>query len=101
MKKKTTADVHDDLRPEYPADFFRAMKPNRFAGLPKEGLIVVLDADVSRAFRSSRAVNTALRSMMKRKTSAVASKQSPAPSRATAKGSSSKAVRLARAGKKR
>jgi hypothetical protein len=34
MKKKVSVDcdLDDDLRPEYPAEFFRDMKPNRFAG---------------------------------------------------------------------
>jgi hypothetical protein len=43
MMKKISADcdLNDDLRPEYPAEFFRDMKPNRFAGtelITKEAL---------------------------------------------------------------
>src|SRR5215212_3056158 len=46
MKKKT-ADS-DELRPEYPKEFFQSMKPNRFAGGGERR--VILDADVAAVF---------------------------------------------------
>jgi hypothetical protein len=61
MKKKT-ADS-DELRPEYPKEFFQSMKPNRFAGGGERR--VILDADVAEVFDSSEAVNTVLRSTIK------------------------------------
>jgi len=48
MKKKELSDLDDDLRPHYPAEFFRNMKPNRFAGMDlkfKGRPPIVLDAD--------------------------------------------------------
>ena len=64
MKKK--ADTEDDLRPEYPPEFFQNMKPNRFAGKElhyKRGII--LDADVAEVFETSEEVNTVLRSAIR------------------------------------
>ena len=65
MKKKVSpeGDLDDDLRPEYPAEFFRNMKPNRFAGMDlkfKGRPPIVLDADVAEVFDSPEAVNTAV-----------------------------------------
>ena len=46
MKKiKNPESNVDELKSEYRFDYRKA-KPNRFAGLPKESLIVVLDSDV-------------------------------------------------------
>lgn len=45
---KKADETGDDLRPEYPPEFFRDMKPNRFAGKDlhyKRG--VAVDADKS------------------------------------------------------
>jgi hypothetical protein len=60
MKKKELSDpdldLDDDLRPHYPAEFFRNMKPNRFAGMDlkfKGRPPIVLDADVAEVFDSS------------------------------------------------
>jgi hypothetical protein len=61
MKKKI-ADP-DELRPEYPKEFFKSMKPNRFAG--KDTRSVTLDADVAEVFDSSESVNAVLRSAIK------------------------------------
>jgi pimeloyl-ACP methyl ester carboxylesterase len=33
MKKKSSPELHDDLRPECGPDFFKTMKPNRFAAV--------------------------------------------------------------------
>jgi hypothetical protein len=61
MKKKT-ADP-DELRPEYPREFFKSMKPNRFAG--KNPRSIILDEDVAEVFDSSESVNAILRSTIK------------------------------------
>jgi hypothetical protein len=50
----------DDVRAEYHFDYRKA-RPNRFAARSKDRLIVVLDPDVSRVFKTPEAVNTALR----------------------------------------
>jgi hypothetical protein len=70
MKKKESSDpgLDDDLRPEYPAEFFRNMKPNRFAGMDlkfKGRPPIILDADVAEVFDSPEAVNTVLRTVIK------------------------------------
>lgn len=64
MKKNAPEPEDDDLRPEYPPEFFKNMKPNRFAGVKKiyKRTFVTLDEDVSMVFQSSEAVNTLLRS---------------------------------------
>jgi hypothetical protein len=88
MKKKELSDpdLDDGLRPHYPAEFFRNMKPNRFAGMDlkfKGRPPIVLDADVAEVFDSPEAVNTVLRSVIKAmRTSAVGGKTKKA--RATA-----------------
>ena len=67
MKKKTTPDLEDDLRPEYGPELFRNMKPNRFAGMDlqfKGRRAVLLDEDVAEVF-DQETVNTVLRSVMK------------------------------------
>ena len=54
----------DDLRAEYRFDYRKA-KPNRFAGRAgKDCTVVVLDADVSKVFSTSKSVNTALRAFI-------------------------------------
>lgn len=68
MKKKTSPDDTDDLRPEYGAELFGAMKPNRFAGAGlsfKGHRAVYLDADVAEVFDTPEAVNTVLRSAIR------------------------------------
>ena len=80
MKKKT-ADP-DELRPEYPREFFKSMKPNRFAG--KGTRSVILDADVAEVFDSAESVNTVLRSAIKAMRSAGAkAARTPAKRRAS------------------
>jgi hypothetical protein len=66
MKKKTSDDDGDDLKPHYDFDYSR-MKPNRFAGteLRFKKTPVYLDADVSEVFQTSEAVNTVLRSAIR------------------------------------
>ena len=47
MRKKSFPEVHDDdLRPEYGPDFFKHLKPNRFAGVTFAPPIY-LDKDVA------------------------------------------------------
>ncbi len=65
MKKTSTPKmpptVQEDLRPEYDFDYRKA-KPNRFAGQKQEGrIVVVLDPDVSKVFRTPDSVNKVLR----------------------------------------
>jgi hypothetical protein len=67
MKKKSSPDLDDDLRPEYGPELFRSMKPNRFAGMDlqfKGRRAVVLDEDVAEVFDQESA-NTVLRAMIK------------------------------------
>lgn len=64
MRKKSSPEVHDDLRPQYGPDFFKSLKPNRFAGVTFAPPIY-LDQDVAEVFDSSEAVNTILRSAIK------------------------------------
>lgn len=49
---------------EYRFDYSRA-RPNRFAGkITKDSVAVVLEPDVAARFKSSKAVNTLLRSVL-------------------------------------
>jgi hypothetical protein len=65
MRKKSFPEVQDDdLRPEYGPDFFKSLKPNRFAGVTFAPPIY-LDNDVAEVFDSSEAVNSVLRSAIK------------------------------------
>jgi len=68
MKKKSSPEPTDDLRPEYGRELFRGMKPNRFAGADlvfKGRRAVYLDADVAEVFDTPEVVNTVLRSAIK------------------------------------
>ena len=59
-------DTPDDIRPEYHFDYSTAVRGKYYRRLLKEGAnVVVLEADVARAFRSSAAVNEALRSLLR------------------------------------
>lgn len=80
MKKSAPEPEDDDLRPEYPPEFFKNMNPNRFAGVKKiyKRTFVTLDEDVSAVFQSSEAVNTLLRS-------AIEAMRTAAPKREAAK----------------
>lgn len=56
----------DDMRPEYDFDYATAVQGKYYRRLLKEGAnVVVLEPDVAKAFRSSAAVNEALRSLLK------------------------------------
>jgi len=80
MKKKTTEDLTDELRPHYDFDYTR-MKRNRFAGM-KLSAPIYLDDDVAEVFDSSEAVNTVLRSAIRAMRSAGAKRR---PRRTTSK----------------
>jgi len=79
MKKISSSETRDELRPEYDLDFKR-MRPNRFASRlkGKSVVAVVLDQDVADVFQSSEAVNDLLRSVIK-------AMPSPAPRRTPSK----------------
>jgi hypothetical protein len=64
MKKTSSSEAPDELRPEYDLEFKR---PNRFATRlkGKSVVAVVLDEDVADVFQSSEAVNELLRSVIK------------------------------------
>ncbi len=54
----------DELKPEYHFDYTKA-KPNRFAAaLNRDRIMVVLDPDVSKIFRTTESVNNALRAIV-------------------------------------
>jgi len=55
----------DAMRPEYEFDYTTAVRGKYYRRLLKEGAnVVVLEPDVAKAFRSSAAVNEALRSLL-------------------------------------
>lgn len=65
MKAKTTMSS-EDMRAEYDFDYSKAVRGKYYRRLLKEGAnVVVLDPDVAKAFRSSAAVNEALRSLLR------------------------------------
>ena len=65
MKKIKSKDITDDLRPEYDFDYSKAVRGKHAKRLLEEGSnIVVLEPDIARNFKSSEAVNTALRSLL-------------------------------------
>ena len=65
MKRKV-ARRREGMRPEYDLDYSKAVRGKYYARLVKEGSnVVVLDPDVARQFRSSAAVNEALRKLLK------------------------------------
>ena len=60
-KKKSS----EELRPEYDFDYSKAVRGKYYRRLLKEGSnVVILDSDISKAFRDSSSVNKALRSLL-------------------------------------
>ncbi len=54
----------EDIRKEYQIDY-RKSRPNRFAKIAQEEpLVVMVDADIAEVFRTSEAVNQALRALI-------------------------------------
>lgn len=65
MKHKSEVSS-DDLRPEYTFDYSKAVRGKYYRRLIKENTnVVVLEPDVAKAFHDSKAVNDALRSLLK------------------------------------
>ncbi len=69
MKKGPCPDRHsadpDDMKPEYRFDYAKA-RVNRFApGVSEGSLVVVLDPDIARVFKTQAEVKSALRGLMK------------------------------------
>lgn len=55
---------NDDLLPEYNFDYTKA-RPNRFVNrVQKSDVTVILDADIAEVFKTSEAVNHALRALL-------------------------------------
>ena len=64
MKAKPRS-KREEMRPEYEFDYSTAVRGKYYQRLLKEGAnVVVLEPDVARAFRTSAAVNEALRSLL-------------------------------------
>lgn len=63
---RPTDPMPNDVRPEYHFDYSKAVRGKYYRRLLKEGAnVVVLEPDVAKAFRSSAAVNEALRSLLR------------------------------------
>ncbi len=59
-------DLDDELRPEYDETVLRNGERGKYYASYQKGTnLVLLDADVARAFPDGKAVNTALRLLMK------------------------------------
>jgi hypothetical protein len=55
----------EELRPEYDFDYSKALRGKYYRRLLNEGSnVVILDSDISKAFRDSSSVNEALRSLL-------------------------------------
>jgi len=66
MKAKRNGESTNDMRPEYDFDYSKAVRGKYYRRLLKEGAnVVVLEPDVAKVFRSSAAVNEALRSLLR------------------------------------
>lgn len=64
MKKpEHSSNSQDEMRPEY--DFGGGVRGKYSKHLPQESTVVVLDPDVAAEFKSSEAVNAALRALLK------------------------------------
>ena len=71
--KKVESDEEDDLRPEYDFSQMKGGVRGKYVERYREGTnLVLLDPDVSAAFPDAKAVNDALRLLLKEK-------QSPQP----------------------
>jgi len=84
MKRKGFSELDDDLRPEYRPEDFAGMRAERgkFAKLlRRKSNVVRIEPDLHEAFPNERAVNAALRSLL-RKRSGPSSKPTRAAKRA-------------------
>ena len=67
MKTKGKA-VSDEMRPEYNFDYTKGVRGKYYKRIQEEGTnVVLLDADVQKAFPNSASVNDALRSILRAK----------------------------------
>jgi len=65
-KNKASRKRTDELRPEYKRSDFGAMQRGKYAARATEATnVVVLEPQVARAFPNDRAVNTALRGLLR------------------------------------
>lgn len=65
MKRKSDVSS-DDLRSEYTFDYSKAIRGKYYRRLIKENAnVVVLEPDVAKVFHDSKAVNDALRALLK------------------------------------
>ena len=55
----------DELRPEYDFDISKAVRGKHYQQYKNESNVVVLEPDVAHFFHNSKAVNEALRAMLK------------------------------------
>ena len=66
MPKRVERSTEDDLRPEYDAALIRSGVRGKYAARYRAGTnLVLLDADVAEAFVDAKAVNEALRLLIK------------------------------------
>ena len=80
MKPKGKA-ASDEMRAEYNFDYAKGVRGKYYKRIQEEGTnVVLLDADVQKAFPNSEAVNDALRSILR----ARRARRSPAARRRTA-----------------
>ena len=64
--KKTDKRAPDELRPEYKRSDFDSLKRGKYAArLAEETNVVVLEPEVARAFPNDKAVNEALRGLLR------------------------------------
>ena len=68
MKKETSSETEDELRPEYDlALLLKGGVRGKYAERYRQGTnLVLLDPDVARAFPTEEAVNEALRQVMRK-----------------------------------
>lgn len=66
--KKSSNEVRDGLRAEYEPELFKnAVRGKYFEAYRRGTNVVILDADVARAFPTEKAVNDALRRLISKK----------------------------------
>ena len=63
LVRKKRQSKHEEMLPEYRFDYSKA-KPNRFATRMSNAIAIVLEPDVAAVFKSSKMVNTLLRSVI-------------------------------------
>ena len=66
--KKVSGRVVDDMRPEYRRSDFGTLVRGKYAQRYRESSnVVVIEPDLAKAFPTARAVNTALRRLLRRR----------------------------------